>query len=66
MKFANYQGLTDHKPIEITVHTGDMEWEKVDTKIYTKNKRFLESQSMILLERLYLANDLKEVNQAFA
>lgn len=42
--------------------TGDLEWEKVDTKIYIKNKKFIKRHSVILLDRLYLANNLREVN----
>ena len=66
MKFLPYTGYSDHKPIAIIIDLEYFRWEKVGTKIFLKNKKFLERQSVILLERLYLADSIKETKAAFA
>ena len=66
VNYNEYKGLTDHKTISIEVKLEELKWEKIDTKIFIKNKKFLKQLSTRLLDRLYMARSLKEVNQAFA
>ena len=58
--------MTDHKPIEIIIDLNDFKWEKINTKVFVKNKKFMEKQNNILLERLYVADTLREIKAAFA
>ena len=66
VNFLEYQGLSGHKPIEIIVKLEGEQWVQVDSKIYIKNKKFLEQQSVILLDRIYGAKKVKETYAAFA
>ena len=66
VNFLEYQGLSDHKPIEIVVKLEGEQWVQVDSKIYIKNKKFLEQQSVILLDRIYGAKRVKDTYAAFA
>ena len=66
VNFLEYQGLSDHKPIEVIVKLEGEQWVQVDSKIYIKNKKFLEQQSVILLDRIYGAKEVKETYAAFA
>ena len=47
--------MTDHKPIEVIVDLQNFKWERISTKVFIKNKKFMEKQNYILLERLYVA-----------
>ena len=64
--YLDKMGISDHVPIRVKLKHDKWEWRELNLQRFIKNKKFMRKISLNVLDRLYLADNLQEIKDAFS